>query len=58
VKKKSKKLSLSRETLHQLDERRAQVAGASSTCDYDNPGNDTGPVWTGPFYGTCPSSYC
>lgn len=70
--RKARKLKLSRETLfHLTAPALKQVAGAythwetcscASYCGPDEqvPIDDTGPVYTGPFYAGCPSAgnYC
>lgn len=57
MKKQVRKLSLNRETVRQLSESQLQVIGRA---DQQDTGDDTGPIFTGPFYGGCPSygSYC
>lgn len=58
MKKSLKKLSLSRETLYQLNERHLRLNGGGHP-DVQGPpetfNSTTDPIYTGPFYGGCPS---
>ena len=59
MRKQARKLSLHRETLHQLNAAKLVLAGGRPDVQgppETAPGAGTGPIPSGPFYSGCPSA--